>query len=589
MANERSIPSGNLMRLVSVLCMNLALTPVFPVTAQRTTALPYAHEAIGYLEQGDTARAAARVQDGLKAVPASTLLHNMAGAVLLLTEDLAGSEKAFSEALHLAPTDALAEYGLAVVDLARGRLDSAGRGLDALSPGADPGVRELARQYLGLLMGSPPPTSVALPAYLDPGRLGLEAASALQRKDRETGLERVRRIMADPTTARYSEPIAPLMTYDAHRPLAFASPRLRGIKLQSARRDDRNVLSGSTPLRAEGIDGGFVSFRVDGELISVVNARPYTTVWDTTRMPNGPHVVETVIHDSSGQEASVRRREVITRNPNAPPSPDDQEIRQRLWRILAFRPSKASTAMLASTMEADGGNAAEASRWRTTAAAIRPEVATGTLRPGTRLSAGAPLWRGDPTKRVVALTFDDGPKPGITDKLLAILEREGVRATFFVIGRHAAASPDLLVRMSQSGMEVANHSYSHPNLARIGREEARQELLRTNACVADILGQAPRWFRPPGGNISESLTEIARGLGLRACMWTVNAEGMELLGADAVVRYVLGNASPGAIILLHNGRPSTVTALPRVIRGLRERGYRFVTVSELANAAAEYR
>jgi len=198
-------------------------------------------------------------------------------------------------------------------------------------------------------------------------------------------------------------------------------------------------------------------------------------------------------------------------------------------------------------------------------------------------SAGRAVWRGTAARKVVALTFDDGPQPGITEALVDLLAREKAPSTFFVLGRHAAAYPDLVKRMADCGMQVENHTYTHPNLTLLPPPRVERELLRTMAAVRAATGKATRYFRPPGGNIDEAVSRTAARLGMAPCMYTVGGDRLEKTSADDLVRYVLAKARPGSIILLHNGRLTTIQALPRIIEGLRRRGYGFVTVNGLVS------
>jgi peptidoglycan/xylan/chitin deacetylase (PgdA/CDA1 family) len=227
------------------------------------------------------------------------------------------------------------------------------------------------------------------------------------------------------------------------------------------------------------------------------------------------------------------------------------------------------------------GDRAEARRWANLAAAISPADTPRSALAQTAADA-APLVAGHPGRRVVALSFDDGPHAGPTDRILAILARERAKATFFAVGKYAAADPSLVRRIAQAGMELANHSFSHPNLTLLPDRAIADELLRTSACIADITGSAPAYFRPPGGRMCSRVARVAAGLGIRPCMWTVNATYAEAQGPVAVTTAVLGGVRPGAIVLLHNGSPATTAALPGLIGALRARGYEFVTVSELA-------
>jgi peptidoglycan/xylan/chitin deacetylase (PgdA/CDA1 family) len=181
----------------------------------------------------------------------------------------------------------------------------------------------------------------------------------------------------------------------------------------------------------------------------------------------------------------------------------------------------------------------------------------------------------------IALTFDDGPHPYFTEKLLALLQRENVKATFFVVGRMAMEYPYLVQEISLAGHELAGHSFSHRNLSRLSDPALVRELNITRGIIQDLTGKKVPYFRPPGGQFNGHVVTLARTMGLSMVLWTVFPKDHELTDPDVVVERVLQQVSDGGIVLLHSGMPATFEALPRIIGELRKRGYRFVTVEEL--------
>jgi len=192
----------------------------------------------------------------------------------------------------------------------------------------------------------------------------------------------------------------------------------------------------------------------------------------------------------------------------------------------------------------------------------------------------------EPLPKVVALTFDDGPHPVFTPKVLDILKRYQVRATFFLIGARVERYPDIARRIVAEGHEVGNHTYSHPkDLPKEGWEEVRAELERGARAIERVTGVRPKLFRPPFGYINYRLHTLAQLKGYMVVFWTVSADHHDAPTPKAMAERVFRLVHPGAIILMHDGRiPARwkdVAALPLIIEGLRQRGYRFVTVSEL--------
>ena len=191
-------------------------------------------------------------------------------------------------------------------------------------------------------------------------------------------------------------------------------------------------------------------------------------------------------------------------------------------------------------------------------------------------------------EKVVALTFDDGPNPPHTGAVLDVLDRYGVPATFFCVGLHASAHTEELARMVASGHRLANHTWSHPFLPDLTVPELAVQLERTDEAIAAVAGeQGTRLFRPPyGSRTPDILSWLAEGDSGTVVLWDVDAMDWAMPGADAIAASVLAQVVPGSIVLIHDGggdRSQTVAALPRIIEGLLERGYRFARVDELTS------
>ena len=184
--------------------------------------------------------------------------------------------------------------------------------------------------------------------------------------------------------------------------------------------------------------------------------------------------------------------------------------------------------------------------------------------------------------KAVALTFDDGPWPGATDQILGILRRFHVRATFFMVGTQIDAYPGVVRRVIAAGHEVGDHSFDHPEgFAGLTDERVASEMADTNALLAP-LGVVPTAFRPPGGSYDDDVVAAARAQGMRTVLWDVDPrDWVAGVPAKLIVSSVLRKVRPGSLVLLHDGGGDahhTIVALPDLIRGLRHRGYRFVTI-----------
>jgi peptidoglycan/xylan/chitin deacetylase (PgdA/CDA1 family) len=197
---------------------------------------------------------------------------------------------------------------------------------------------------------------------------------------------------------------------------------------------------------------------------------------------------------------------------------------------------------------------------------------------GCTSHAGATAEHGPRSGRELALSFDDGPSLAQTPAILATLDRMRAKATFFEEGRHVAGQREALMRhILADGDEIGNHSYHHPPDPGYGELESTQRRIRA------ATGFTPCLFRPPYGLIDAKVAAAARRTRLEMVLWDVDSRDDKHPGVAAIRANAVGLAKPGSIVLMHDGghHPQTVRALPSVIRGLRSRGFRFVTVTEL--------
>ena len=185
-----------------------------------------------------------------------------------------------------------------------------------------------------------------------------------------------------------------------------------------------------------------------------------------------------------------------------------------------------------------------------------------------------------PDKRVY-LTFDDGPHPMYTERILGVLRKAGVRATFFVVGTQARAHPDLLRAIAAQGHDIADHSYSHDDMTTKSAAQVQQELLRTAVIVADVTGKRPRLFRPPGGKHNAGVRAAAAQVGFTTVMWSADVGVCAGLSPERGLAQLLSDIKPGGIVLLHNGPDETIDILPGLLAALKKRGYSFGTLSEV--------
>ena len=192
------------------------------------------------------------------------------------------------------------------------------------------------------------------------------------------------------------------------------------------------------------------------------------------------------------------------------------------------------------------------------------------------------LVRGNPENREIALTFDDGPHPGKTERLLRILRNEGVVATFFVVGKKVDEHPELVRREVFEGHEVANHTYNHIRLNSLAPALIAAELHAGSEAIRRAVGSPTRIFRPPGGEYDAEVIEVVKRTGYVMVLWTDDPGDYSDPGVEWIRTRTVNEASNGGIILLHDGVDQTLEALPQILRRLKQQGFRFVTVSEMA-------
>jgi len=182
----------------------------------------------------------------------------------------------------------------------------------------------------------------------------------------------------------------------------------------------------------------------------------------------------------------------------------------------------------------------------------------------------------------VALTFDDGPHPEYTPQLLDILRNEGVRATFYVIGRSVQTYPEIARRIVAEGHEIANHSWSHPALTGISAARLEKEITSTTEVIQRVTGRTPTNMRPPYGAVNERVRQsMFKDHGFDVIMWSVDPLDWRRPGAEVVRQRLVEGAKPGGILLAHDIHPGTIEAMPGTIRDLKAKGFGFATVSQL--------
>lgn len=186
----------------------------------------------------------------------------------------------------------------------------------------------------------------------------------------------------------------------------------------------------------------------------------------------------------------------------------------------------------------------------------------------------------------IAMTFDDGPSATLTPKLLDLLAARHIKVTFFVIGENVAEHPEIVARAAQEGHEIGNHSWSHPNFAKMSQENVRSQLQRTDDAIKNATGKRPTLMRPPYGSLTEREKHwIHDEFGYQIILWDVDPYDWKRPGPAVVRNRILKETRPGSIVLSHDIHPGTIEAMPATLDALEAKGFKFVTVSELISMA----
>jgi len=207
--------------------------------------------------------------------------------------------------------------------------------------------------------------------------------------------------------------------------------------------------------------------------------------------------------------------------------------------------------------------------------ASSPEASTGASKPATWFSVNV-------DGPYIAMTFDDGPSPETTPRLLDILKQRNIKATFFMIGQNAERNPAIVKRILADGHEIGNHSWTHPQLSKLSDDRVTEEINKTQNAIKDASGYTPVLMRPPYGAITARQKDwIEKQFGLSVIIWSVDPFDWKRPGASVIEERILAGARPGAIVLSHDIHKQTVDAMPATLDALAAKGFKFVTVSQL--------
>jgi peptidoglycan-N-acetylglucosamine deacetylase len=204
---------------------------------------------------------------------------------------------------------------------------------------------------------------------------------------------------------------------------------------------------------------------------------------------------------------------------------------------------------------------------------------------------GRAFCRGQRGSKQIGLTFDDGPNDPHTFRLLDVLSRHDVHATFFLIGRYVHQRPDIAVEIAKRGHVIGNHTFTHPLLTFQSPESIRREITQCRDALQDAVGDHSNLFRPPWGSRRPAVFRIARQLGLEPVMWNITGYDWKATSPEFVEQKVGPKIRGGDVILLHDGghasfgtdRSATVAAVDRLITRFLAESYEFVSIPKMMN------
>ena len=576
--------------LTCAFALSALLAPVSGIGAGKTY-LEHVNSSLAALEAGKTAEATADLRQAMAMNANDSLSHTILGLALLLGGRAEDAREEFKAALGLDPGAAEALYGLGLVHLRKADLSESARYFAQAQQERPDLDMQASLGYVKWLAGGDFDAATGD----DECVLALRALALMKRSDFDGAQAIWKRLAANAQKPDFGERLGCAMTFTKDKPIvATAWPLGKSYKPVVASKSKLVVVSGNLDLKADLSRAQLVklvSFFVDGKFVGMTNTSPFRYVWDTTVVPNGVHTLKIVGSDAYGTIVTEKSTSVLVRNERSKHSGNvsgdgADETRARLWNLLALKPSAAAINYNLALCEIALGDPRSARAALEKVLAANPNY----LDAAKRLSAlcGSMgtynrLYKGDGNRRVIALTFDDGPKRD-SGRLLDVLKASNVKATFFVVGKQAQAFPEIVKRMADEGHEIGNHTFNHRDLEYLNEEEITQEVFRTTAIVRSVTGRDVRYLRPPGGHEGKRLPNVMRRFGISAVYWTSNASKLEGTTRKKVLDYVVSSAKPGGIVLLHNMELCTLEALPEIIDILRAKGYSFVTLSDLGSA-----
>ncbi|MHB9037289.1 MAG: polysaccharide deacetylase family protein [Armatimonadota bacterium] len=557
--------------------------------------LEHVSEALAALEQGDTNNSAAALNEAIACNASDPLAHVSLGLTMLCGGRPDAAREEFDQALNLDKNCTYAAYGKGLFFLSKNQLSQAASSFaDAQTKDHDLPVKGTIEYVKAIESG-------AYKYNSDPGDdeslAAMNALSLMSNNRHAEAMDILIGLQKKASGDAFGERVGCTMTFLKSAPLEVTGWSIKDPeKRKTGAPKKLPEISGTITLKADLSKAGnvrIVSFFVDGKLVGMTNNSPFSYPWDTTRVANGMHSIKIVGSDSYGMAVSEKTLQVIVRNKKSGGTADrvsGQEasaLWSRLWRIMRLKPTRSglSYSLAQCAIRLRDEPTAIAALERTIAANPNYLDASDLIAKLNASNGNSGKLYGVKTSRnVIALSFDDGPKPD-SGVLLDVLKKKGVRATFFVVGKQVEANPGILKRMAEECHDIQNHTYNHRALEFLSTKEIEQELAAGSVCVRDLTGKGTQFMRPPGARAGKKLPDIVKAMGMTAVYWSASCVPLEGTTKQKMLNYAVSTARPGGIILMHNLEGVTLQALPDIIDTLRSKGYSFVTVSELVENA----
>ena len=624
--------------LLALICLLWSCAMLVGMPARTDEATVTVERGVGLLTNGDI-DAARQVLAPVAGETPDALMLSARGTLELLADNPAAADANFRQALEDDPAQLSALWGLSLSLLQRHRAFEATALLDraALAAPTDTRVKTL-QAYACLLLGRYADATVAGKAALEAGDTSPFLLATLAQvhyqlgytaKALEFGL-RAARVYDGMNFLDHGQQITlPLTMIITDTPQVLAPSEPEAIHPPAQRTDLELALPAPSPVAVEqkpfqivAPDSGsavrgvqrvrvayrgtreikFLVFLADHVLRGMITTLPYHFAWDADAVPPGEHTLTVRAYDYRGVAVEEDSVTVMTRVGDSHSAPETSErvveLEKRLLALTFPLPEPRSLFTRLGTWHKELGESARAMAAFEKAAALDPE-AEGLLTTLAGCYQANGLHLLTPSGEVsraetgglkrVALTFDDGPNPLYTPDILTELKRYHAKGTFFLVGKMVQQYPELPLQILADGHELANHSYTHPNLTKIKQTDLIAEVLRTRTVIKEVTGQQTYLFRPPGGNIDPFVVRQLRALDYNIIYWDINAGEYRKAATPAdQSAQIMAKIRPGSIVLLHNGLvDGTLNFLGILLNDLNQHGYACITVSEILSTRPE--